>query len=127
MYRSSHTDVDYLTDCNVVLLKRKKFCRHEEYRAPLLHALEIIRGHEGCQYVADTRDGFENDPDDTRWLIEEFLPATAATTCTRIFFIIARDNRLKEELEGQAVELRKLFEVHYCFDIDEVREIQARG
>lgn len=126
MYRSAYCDVDYLEDLNAVLIKWKKFCRQDEYRAPLLLALEIMGQHPGCQYIADTRDGFENEQSDTQWLFDTFLPQAAATSCRMIFFIIDRDNRLKEELEGQSVELRKLFEVHYCFDLDEVKEILSR-
>ncbi len=123
MYRSEFCDVDYVQDMNVVLVKWKKFCQGDQYRAPLLHALEILKQHKGCQYVADTRDGFENEESDTQWLFDVFLPEAAATTCRKIFFIIDRDNSLKEELEGQSVELGKQFVVHYCFDLDEVKEI----
>lgn len=127
MYRSESCDVDYLEDLNVALVKWKRFCRRADYRNPLLHALDIMRRHDGCQYVADTRGGFENEDADTQWLFDEFLPQAAATTCKAIFFIIAHDNRLKEELEGQSVELEKLFAVHYCFGLEEVREILSRS
>jgi len=30
---------------------------------------------------------------------------------------------LKEELEGQSVELRKEFDVYYCFGLDDVESI----
>lgn len=40
-----------------------------------------------------------------------------------IFFIIDKDNRLKEELECQSVELEKLFKVYYCFGLDEVKSL----
>jgi hypothetical protein len=125
-HRSAYCDVDYLTDMNVVLVKWKKFCRQDEYRAPLRMALEIMQQHPGCQYIADTRDGFENDPLDTEWLLDTFLPQAAKTSCRMVFFIIASDNRLKDELEGQSIELGKLFAVHYCFDLDEVREILSQ-
>lgn len=44
-----------------------------------------------------------------------FLPEIAQTSCKMIFFIISEDNRLKWELKGQAVELKRMFDVHYCF------------
>ena len=125
MYCSEYCDVDYNGELNIVLVKWKKFCRGDDYRLPLLHALEIMKRHHGCHYVADTRSGFENESADTRWLLEEFLPRVAATTCKVIFFIIGRENSLKEELEGQATELGRLFAVHYCFDLDEVKDALA--
>jgi len=97
----------------------KKFCCGDDYRKPLLCALDIMRTHEGCQYVADTRQGFENDPADTAWVFDYFLPQAAQTDCKAIVFIIDHNNALKEELEGQATELRKHFAVHYCFGLDE--------
>jgi len=42
-----------------------------------------MKNHNDCQYVADTRDGFENEQADTQWL----------------------------------------FDVHYCFKLDEVKSI----
>ena len=120
MYLSEFSDVRYNADLNIVFVKWKKFCRGDNYRAPLLCALDIMRAHEGCQYVADTKDGFENDPADTKWLFDVFLPEAAQTTCKMIFFIIDAGNALKEELEGQSAELGKMFAVHYCFSLDEV-------
>jgi GTP-dependent phosphoenolpyruvate carboxykinase len=123
MYQSEFCDVTYLEELNVVFVHWKKFCRQGDYRKPLLFAIDIMRSHDNCNYVADTRNGFENEPADTQWIFDYFLPQTALTTCKAIFFIIDKDNKLKEELEGQSVELRKQFEVHYCFGLDEVKHL----
>lgn len=123
MYVSEFSDVTYLEDLNVVFVKWKKFCRQDDYRNPLLYAFDIMRNHNDCHYVADTRDGFENEQSDTQWLFDVFFPETACTTCKAFFFIIDDDDKLKEELEGQSVELRKMFGVHYCFELDEVKSI----
>jgi hypothetical protein len=123
MYMSEFCDVDYNEELNVAFVTWKKFCRKDDYRNPLLHAIEIMQEHDGCHYVADTRNGFENESSDTRWLFDVFLPKAAATSCKMIFFIINSDNNLKEELEGQSAELQKLFDVHYCFGLDEIKAI----
>ena len=123
MHLSKFCDVSYLEDLNVVFVKWKQFCRQDDYRKPLLYAIEIMKSHNNCHYVADTRNGFENEEDDTQWVFNVFLPQTALTTCKIIFFIIDNDNKLKEELEGQSVELRKQFDVHYCFGLNDVRNI----
>ena len=60
MYISEYCEVDYEEKYNVVLVKWKKFCCNQDYRKPLEYALDIIREHENCDYVADTRSGFEN-------------------------------------------------------------------
>ena len=33
------------------------YCELEQYREPLMKALQVINAHRGCNYVADTRDG----------------------------------------------------------------------
>ena len=123
MYKSEFADVAYNEELNIVLVTWKKFCVHDNYRKPLLFALDIMKQHNGCNYVADTRDGFENDEADTQWLFDVFLPEAVKTSCENIFFIIIEDNKLKEELEAQSTELRKFFEVYYCFGLAEVKAI----
>ena len=62
IYLSDTCDVYYLSEKNLVLVHWKKYCELETYRTPLNHALRVIREHKGCNYVADTRDGFEDNP-----------------------------------------------------------------
>jgi hypothetical protein len=124
MYRSEFSDADYLEDLNVVFVKWKKFCTNDDYRNTLLYAIDVMKNNSNCHYVADTRDGFENEEADTQWVFDVFLKRTAAeTTCKAIFFIIDNDNTLKKELEGQSSELGKFFNVHYCFGLDDVKDI----
>lgn len=123
MYKSEFCEVSYLEDLNVVFVKWKKFCRGEDYRKPLLYAIDIMKEHENCNYVADTRDGFEDEEEDTKWIFHEFIPRSAEAGCRYIFFIISRDNTLKEELEGQSVEMRKYFKVKAVFSLEEIKQI----
>ena len=88
MYKSEFSEVSYLEDLNVVFVKWKKFCRQDDYRNPLLYALDIMKNHNNCHYVADTRDGFENEPADIQWVSDVFIMQAALTTCKAIFFII---------------------------------------
>lgn len=126
-YESEFSKVSYLPDLNVALVEWKKFCRGNDYRKPLLHAIEVMKTHDDCHYVADTRTGFENEEDDTRWVFDTFIPLAAEAGCRYIFFIIHPDNRLKEELEGQSAELKKAFIVIACFSLDEVKQILSKG
>ncbi|NLW79099.1 MAG: hypothetical protein GXY32_06785 [Ruminococcaceae bacterium] len=123
MYQSEFCDVSYNEELNIAFVKWKQFCRGDAYRNPLRYALEIMAHSAGCNYCADTRQGFENEDADTEWVFNTFLPQAAKTTCRKIFFIIDADNALKDELEGQAAEMGKLFEVHYCFGLEEVKQI----
>ncbi len=119
-YLSECSDVFYLEDKNVVLVHWKKYCELEQYRKPLEAALQTIREHSGCNYVADTRDGFEDNPLDTKWVAEYFMPKAKEYGCRIIFFIIDRDNSLKEELEGQEKDSASLLEFRYIYGIEEV-------
>lgn len=127
MYRSESCDVTWLEELNVAFVVWKKFCCHDNYRKPLMYALNILKNHNNCHYVADTRNGFENEPADTQWVFDYFIPQAALTTCGAVFFIIDNDNKLKDELDGQSAELKKQFDVHYCFGLDEVKAIIESG
>lgn len=120
MYISEYCEVGYEEKYNVVLVKWKKFCCNEDYRNPLEYALNIIREHENCDYVADTRSGFENIPEDTEWVAEYFMPTAVKYGCKCIYFIIDEDNPLKDELEGQAKDSSDKIEFRYIYSLDEV-------
>lgn len=119
MYLSEYCDVNYNETYNIVFVKWKKFCCIEDYRKPLKFALDIIKQYK-CDYVADTRDGFENIPEDTKWVADYFMPKAAEYGCRCIYFIIDENNTLKDELEGQQKDSQSLMQFKYIYDIDEV-------
>ncbi len=119
MYLSEYCDVNYNETYNIVFVKWKKFCCMEDYRKPLEFALDIIKQYK-CDYVADTRDGFENIPEDTKWVADYFMPKAAEYGCRCIYFIIDENNTLKDELEGQQKDSQELVQFKYIYDIDEV-------
>ena len=120
IYLSEYCDVFYVKEKNVVLVHWKKYCELDQYRAPLENALKVIREHPGCNYVADTRDGFEDNPLDTKWVAEYFMPKAKEYGCRTIYFIIDTDNSLKEELEGQEKDSADLLEFRYVFSLEEI-------
>lgn len=119
MYLSEYCDVNYNETYNTVFLKWKKFCCMEDYRKPLEFVLDIIKQYK-CDYVADTRDGFENIPEDTKWVADYFMPKAAEYGCRCIYFIIDENNTLKDELEGQQKDSQSLMQFKYIYDINEV-------
>lgn len=120
IYLSDSCDVYYLSGKNVVLVHWKKYCELDEYRTPLEYALKVIKEHKNCNYVADTRDGFEDNPLDTRWVADYFMPQAKANGCRIIYFIIDKDNSLKDELEGQEKDSSSLLEFRYIYDAEEI-------
>ena len=119
MYLSEYCDVKYEETYNVVFVKWKKFCCKEDYRKPLEYALEIIEKYK-CDYVADTREGFENIEEDTKWVADYFMPKAVEKGCKCIYFIIDEDNSLKEELEGQEQDSAGVIQFKYIYGLEEL-------
>ena len=119
-YFSEYCDVEYLSSHNIVLVIWKKFCCKEDYRKPLMFALDIINQYK-CDYVADTRNGFENIEEDTKWVADYFMPKAVENGCKCIYFIINKDNSLKEELEGQQADSGDKIKFRYIYKLDEIK------
>ena len=120
IYLSEQADVFYIESKNVVLVHWKRYCELERYREPLLKALEVIKKNKGCEYVADTRDGFKDNPLDTKWVAEYFMPKAKEYGCSIIYFIIDKENSLKEELEGQEKDSASILKFRYIYGLDEI-------
>lgn len=82
--------------------------------------MEVIRRRDGCNYVADTRDGFEDEPEDTKWVAEYFMPEAVRAGCEIIYFIIDEENSLKDELEGQKSDSSDKISFRYIYDLSEI-------
>ena len=113
MYLSEYCDVCYNKEYNVVYVKWKKFCSFDDYRNPLLYALDKIKKYK-CNYVADTRNGFENILEDTKWVAVEY-------GCKCIYFIIDENNSLEKELEGQKSDSEDIIQFKYISNLDEIK------
>ncbi len=121
MYLSEYCDVKYREEYNLVLVKWKKFCCKDDYRKPLEYALEIIKKYK-CSYVADTRTGFENIPEDTEWVADYFIPKAVEYGCRCIYFIIDESNSLREELETQESNSNSIIKFKYIYSIEEIAD-----
>ncbi|MBP5445074.1 MAG: hypothetical protein J6Y28_02780 [Acholeplasmatales bacterium] len=119
IFESKYADVYYLDNKNKVLVVWKSYCELDTYRTFLNHALDAIKLHK-CDYVADTRNGFLDNPADTLWVKDYFMPKAKEYGATKIYFIIDKNNSLKEELEGQENNSNDLLEFKYIFDIEEI-------
>lgn len=102
--RVSHAD-------GAVLIQWKKFCRLDDYRAPALFALELLRRHAGSQLIIDARDGFEDDPADVAWAFSTLLPAMAKTDCRAVVLIMREVSGIEDEMDLWSREFRKYFAV----------------
>lgn len=121
IYISPFASVSYDRGRNVVLVEWKRYCHHDDYRAPLKAALNIMRNFDGCNYVADTRNGFENHDDDTQWVAEYFFPQAVLAGCQYIYFIVDEENSLQEELEGQKEASNGKLLFRYIHSLEELK------
>lgn len=121
MYASKFCEVSYNKEYNAVFVKWKKFCKLEEYRKPLLYALDIINKY-NCDYIADTRDGFEDAPEDTILVKEYFIPKAVEYGCKTIYFIIDANNSLADELKGQEEDSKDKIKFKYIYDISDIKK-----
>lgn len=85
MYLSEYCDVKYDKKYNVVFVTWKKFCCKDDYRKPLEYILEIIKQYK-CDYVADTRNDFENIPADTKWVADFYAKSCRTWLQVHLFY-----------------------------------------
>lgn len=85
--------------------------------------MEIIRRYK-CDYVADTRTGFENISEDTKWVANYFMPKSVEYGCRCIYFIIDKSNSLKEELDRQEADSFDLIQFRYIYGLEEIKSNQ---
>ena len=119
-YSSDFCEVSYLEDKGAVLCRWKQFCQGDEYQNPLLFGLKILNETRCQTWITDTKNGFENRADDTRWLLEEYLPKTIDSSCERIVFLMKRESPLKDEIAQQAEALGQYFDVCIVESLEEI-------
>ena len=110
-YSSEYCVVSYLKEKDAVLCEWLKKCSGKEYREPLQYGLELLKKFNARTWITDTTNGFENESEDSEWLMKEFIPQTIASHCQRVVFIINDRSLLKEEINSQSKVLSQYFEV----------------
>jgi hypothetical protein len=120
VFETEYCKVEYLKKQNAVYCRWKKRCNSQNYRAPFEFGLKLINEHHASMWITDTTNGFENEPDDTRWLFDAFIPKVIASSCESIAFIIQEDSPLEEEIEQQEAGLSQYFKVQKVNSLEEV-------
>lgn len=73
--------------------------------------MELINEKNATLWITDTTNGFENEQEDTQWLLENFLPKVLESSCSTIVFIIKKDSLLIDEINEQTKALSQFFNV----------------
>ena len=109
-FSSDYADVQLWK--NRVLLIWKKEAKFDNYRKPTTAALELLREN-GCDFVIDARNGFEDEKEDVEWGFSFILPEIAKTGCKTVWFIMTavNENEIGEEMDMWTAEFMKYFDV----------------
>jgi len=111
MFETKFCNIKYLEKHNAVFCQWKQFCKENDYREPFEYGLKLINVKNATIWITDTTNGFENESEDTQWLLETFIPKTTESSCDAIVFIIKEDSPLKDEIDGQTKALSQYFTV----------------
>lgn len=120
MFESEFCKIEYLTEYNAVFCQWKKFCKSDDYRKPFELGLKLIQDKKATVWITDTTHGFENEPEDTQWLLENFITKTIDSSCDTIIFIIQDNSLLKNEIDEQVKVLSQYFNVKQIESMDKI-------
>ena len=120
MYKTKFCKVEYLQKHNAIFCQWKQFCKAKDYRSPFEYGLKLINEKNATVWITDTTNGFENESEDTVWLLENFIPKTIESSCDTIVFIIKKDSPLKDEIDGQTNALSEYFSVRQIEKLEDL-------
>lgn len=121
-FNSEFCDVVYLKKDNIVLLTWKKFCSFENYRKPTTFASNLLKLHEGSNFVIDARNGFEDEKEDVEWGFSVLLPNMAQSSCKICVFILQKVPLIEDEIDLWSKEFQKYFQVYKVESYEEALE-----
>ena len=120
MFESEFCKIEYIEKYNAVLCQWKKFCKSDDYKNPFEFGLKLIKEKNVTVWITDTTNGFENEPEDTQWLLKNFIPKTIDSSCDTIIFIIKNNSQLKNEIDEQTKALSQYFNVKQIESLDKI-------
>jgi hypothetical protein len=110
-YETQYAKVAYQKEKNAIFCRWKQFCRGDNYRNPFRYGAELIEKHKATTWITDTNNGFKNEEEDTKWLLEVFMPKMIESSIKKIIFVIKKNSPLMDEILGQKEALGEFFEV----------------
>ena len=120
MFESDYAEIKYIAKDNVVFHTWKKEAHYENYRAPVMTSLSLLRIHKGSYFVVDARNGFEDVKEDLEWGFDYFLPGLKKTGCKIWGFILPETSAIEGEIDLWTNEIEKHFLVIRTESYDEI-------
>ena len=110
-FESDYAKIEYIEKDNVVFHVWKKEAHFDDYRKPVMAALEMLRSHKGSAFIVDARNGFEDVKEDVEWGFTYFLPELKRTGCEVWGFILPEISKIEGEIDLWTNEIEKNFRV----------------
>jgi len=120
VYETKFCKVKYLQKYNAIFCQWEQFCKGDDYRNPFEYGLKLINEKNATVWITDTTNGFENESEDTTWLLESFMPKIIESSCDTIVFIIKENSPLKDEIDGQTKLLSQYFTVRQIEKLEDL-------
>lgn len=119
-FESEFARVEYIEKDNAVFHIWKKEAHYDDYRAPVMASLELLRKHKNSVFIVDARNGFEDVKEDVDWGFGYFLPELKKTGCTTWGFILPELSDIEGEIDLWTKEITKNFRVVRATSYDEI-------
>ena len=120
MFDSEFASVYFIEKDNVVFHLWKKEAHFDDYRKPVMAALELIKEHQSIIFVVDARNGFEDTPEDVEWGFEYFLPELKKAGVRYWGFITEKDCAIEGEIDLWTREIKKNFKLRIAQSYSEI-------
>ena len=83
----------YDEETNSCVFTMKTYGERDQFRTPVMHAVEIIRKHKSKHLIIeDTCDGFNNIKDeDLKWIKKIVIPKLLDASCEHLYFVVGEE------------------------------------
>ena len=120
MFESEFAKTQYIAKDNAVFHVWKQEAHFDNYRAPVIASLEMLRANPGSLFIVDACNGFEDVPEDVEWGFQFFLPELKKTGCKVWGFILPEESNIEGEIDLWTAEIEKNFTVIRAVSYDEI-------
>jgi len=111
MYNTKYCKVEYLPSRKAILCSWKSFCKGNDYRDVFRYATKLIDNFKPTIWITDARNGFKSNEQDSKWLLEEFVPKVIDSSIKKVVFIVDKKSPAYSEILEQKKALSRYFNV----------------
>jgi len=91
VFESEAFSLRYEEEVNACVLVLKTYSGKDDFRTPMMHALEIIKKHDCEDFIIDGRLCLNESEADRKWMRKVMLPKLCTTKCRNLYFVVDED------------------------------------